>query len=363
MFFDSNSDLIRILAVAPLAYLWVVAVLRVSGKRTLAQLNAFDFIVTVALGSTLSTVILNSSISWTEGALALGLLALFQLVVAWVSVRVGWVRTLGDVGPLGRPAGREGRPCGAGPRAHLRGEPSPGGTQLGDRRSGARRCGGARTGRHAQRHSCGEAGERVGHARRGAGATLGPQPCGCGSVELGGVGRTHADPDCDLGCVRRVDRGRLGHLRQPSSTRRGRRRRRGGRLALIVSLVLELVDPATKVAPLWAVTAFVLVGAGLFVLLDVAVKQTGLVEPEVVCWPPSRWTEFPENLALGVALIGAGPLQVASLSGSIFLSNLPEAAGGAQEMTQGRSRARVMGLRTATAGLLSIAALAGSTSP
>lgn len=27
---------------------------------------------------------------------------------------------------------------------------------------------------------------------------------------------------------------------------------------------------------------------------------------------------IPENLALGVALIGAGPLQVAALSGSIF---------------------------------------------
>ncbi|GAA1795754.1 hypothetical protein GCM10009795_046520 [Nocardioides hankookensis] len=68
----------------------------------------------------------------------------------------------------------------------------------------------------------------------------------------------------------------------------------------------------------------------------------------------------PENLALGVALIGAGPLQVASLSGSIFLSNLPEAAGGAQEMAQGRSKPKVLGLWTATALLLSAAALAGN---
>jgi len=35
-------------------------VLRVSGKRTLAKLNAFDFVVTVALGSTLATILLNS---------------------------------------------------------------------------------------------------------------------------------------------------------------------------------------------------------------------------------------------------------------------------------------------------------------
>lgn len=92
MYFDDFSDLLRVLAVAPLAYLWLVALLRVSGKRTLAQLNAFDFIVTVALGSTLATVILNSSVAWAEGALALGVLVVLQFVVAWVSVRVTWFR-------------------------------------------------------------------------------------------------------------------------------------------------------------------------------------------------------------------------------------------------------------------------------
>ncbi len=42
------------LVAGPPAYVWLVVVLRVSGKRTRAQLNAFDFIVTVALGSTLA---------------------------------------------------------------------------------------------------------------------------------------------------------------------------------------------------------------------------------------------------------------------------------------------------------------------
>jgi ZIP family zinc transporter len=70
---------------------------------------------------------------------------------------------------------------------------------------------------------------------------------------------------------------------------------------------------------------------------------------------------IPENLALGVALIGAGPLHVAALSGSILLSNLPEAAGGAKAMAgSGRSRAAVFGLWAATAALLSAAALAGN---
>ncbi|WP_251130173.1 hypothetical protein [Exiguobacterium sp. s141] len=39
------------------AYLAIILILRVSGKRTLAKMNAFDFIVTVALGSILATTL------------------------------------------------------------------------------------------------------------------------------------------------------------------------------------------------------------------------------------------------------------------------------------------------------------------
>ncbi len=92
VFFDDVAGLVRLLVVGPLAYVWLVAVLRVSGKRTLSQLNAFDFIVTVALGSTLATVALNRSVTWSEGAVALGLLAALQFIVAWSSVRVPWFR-------------------------------------------------------------------------------------------------------------------------------------------------------------------------------------------------------------------------------------------------------------------------------
>ena len=87
MFFDDSGDLVRLLVVGPLAYLWLVVVLRVTGNRTLAQLHAFDFIVTVAFGSTLATVLLSSTVSLSEGALALALLAVLQLVAAWFSAR------------------------------------------------------------------------------------------------------------------------------------------------------------------------------------------------------------------------------------------------------------------------------------
>lgn len=82
MWFDTWSDVIRVVTVGSVAYLTLVAVLRLSGKRTLAKLNAFDFVVTVALGSTLATILLNSTVSWAEGAAALLALTGLQFIVA-----------------------------------------------------------------------------------------------------------------------------------------------------------------------------------------------------------------------------------------------------------------------------------------
>jgi uncharacterized membrane protein YcaP (DUF421 family) len=48
MWFDSWADLARILAVGASAYVGLVLVLRMSSRRTLAKLNAFDLVVIVA---------------------------------------------------------------------------------------------------------------------------------------------------------------------------------------------------------------------------------------------------------------------------------------------------------------------------
>ena len=87
MFFAGWAPLGRILAVGVLAYVCLVALLRVSGKRTLAKMNAFDLVVTVALGSTLATILLSKETSLSEGVVALGLLIGCQYVVAWTATR------------------------------------------------------------------------------------------------------------------------------------------------------------------------------------------------------------------------------------------------------------------------------------
>ncbi|WP_432547202.1 DUF421 domain-containing protein [Kineococcus sp. SYSU DK004] len=92
MWFDSVSDVLRVLAVGACAYATLVLVLRVSGKRTLAKLNAFDLVVTVALGSTLATVLLSADVAWAEGATAFALLAALQFAVAWATTRAPRLR-------------------------------------------------------------------------------------------------------------------------------------------------------------------------------------------------------------------------------------------------------------------------------
>ena len=73
------------------AYAAVVLMLRVSGKRTLSKMNAFDFVVTIALGSTLASLLLSKDVPLAEGLLALGLLISLQWGVAWLAVRSrGW---------------------------------------------------------------------------------------------------------------------------------------------------------------------------------------------------------------------------------------------------------------------------------
>lgn len=86
--FDSWSGMGRVALSAALAYLALVVFLRVSGKRTLTKLNAFDLVVTIALGSTLASVITSRSVPLAEGVFALFLLIAFQFLVTWSAVRL-----------------------------------------------------------------------------------------------------------------------------------------------------------------------------------------------------------------------------------------------------------------------------------
>lgn len=87
MFFNGWEGIERTLIVGTLAYIGLILLLRISGKRTLSKMNAFDLVVTVALGSTLATILLSEKIALSEGLAAFFLLIGLQYIIAWLSVR------------------------------------------------------------------------------------------------------------------------------------------------------------------------------------------------------------------------------------------------------------------------------------
>lgn len=131
--------------------------------------------------------------------------------------------------------------------------------------------------------------------------------------------------------------------------------------ALLLSVVSELIEPSIERSSVTVALLGVLAGAVVFSGTDYLIDEKwgggsggGLLAAITL-------DGVPENLALGVALIGAKPLEVAALAGSILLSNLPEAAGSAREMLDsGKGKGEIMLLWAATALLLSAAAIIGN---
>ncbi len=94
IFFDSWESLLRTFILTTLAYFSMVVFLRSSGKRTLTKMNAFDLIITIALGSALAAVALNKNITLADGMLAFLVLIGIQFCLTWLSVRSEKVKNL-----------------------------------------------------------------------------------------------------------------------------------------------------------------------------------------------------------------------------------------------------------------------------
>ncbi|WP_281974930.1 DUF421 domain-containing protein [Halobacillus litoralis] len=87
MFFDSWISVFKIIMMALLIYPAVILLLRISGKRTLSKMNMFDLVITVAIGSTVATILLSSQVKWLDGIAALSSLIFLQYAVTWLEVR------------------------------------------------------------------------------------------------------------------------------------------------------------------------------------------------------------------------------------------------------------------------------------
>ena len=86
-FFDGWKGIAQALVLGTLGYLALIIMLRLSRKRTLAQMNVFDFVYIVVMGNLLAMTILDDKISLAEGLTALGLLIGLQALISWLTTR------------------------------------------------------------------------------------------------------------------------------------------------------------------------------------------------------------------------------------------------------------------------------------
>lgn len=131
--------------------------------------------------------------------------------------------------------------------------------------------------------------------------------------------------------------------------------------ALIMSVIGELVEPSVKEGSLCVAIGALAFGAILFSAADYWIDEKLQSEEGVGLLAAITFDGVPENLALGVALIGASAGEVAALAGAILLSNIPEAAGGARGMKEsGMKPMTIFALWGGATILLAGAALLGN---
>ena len=87
MFFDGWHGVVEVLVLGTLGYAALVVLLRLSRKRSLAQMNVFDFVYVVVIGEILAITIMDESVSLAEGLVGIVLLIGLQALLSWLTSR------------------------------------------------------------------------------------------------------------------------------------------------------------------------------------------------------------------------------------------------------------------------------------
>ena len=87
IFYDGWEDFAQIALAVPVVYFTVIAFIRFAGKRSTSQMNNFDWVVTVALGSIAGSAVILDSVTVLEALFAIGLLLLLQWILTFVIAR------------------------------------------------------------------------------------------------------------------------------------------------------------------------------------------------------------------------------------------------------------------------------------
>lgn len=85
--FNSPERIESVATGAVVFYLLIVVMVRLMGKRTTGQMNNFDWLVTVAVGSLAASGILLQNVSIADAALAIVIIFLLQWLTTWLVLK------------------------------------------------------------------------------------------------------------------------------------------------------------------------------------------------------------------------------------------------------------------------------------
>ena len=105
--------------------------------------------------------------------------------------------------------------------------------------------------------------------------------------------------------------------------------------ALITALAFELFEEAFKIAGPWLAGSGLLMGALVFLVATALLDRYASSTSGFYLLASILLDGVPENLALGVALIGKSLFGILTLLIAIFFSNFPESLAGAAGMIKG----------------------------
>ena len=97
--FNNWNDIIDTALSAVLFYILIIVLVRVFGKRSTAQLNNFDWIINITVGSLAASGILLDSVPALRATVAIVVIMILQFILTWVVLRYKFVAHLVKASP------------------------------------------------------------------------------------------------------------------------------------------------------------------------------------------------------------------------------------------------------------------------
>jgi uncharacterized membrane protein YcaP (DUF421 family) len=87
MFFHTWADVGRVVVVATIIFVFIVAMLRIVGQVALAKMSGYDVVFTVTLGSLVASVVLTRTLTISEAIVAFVTLLALQMITRYLQAR------------------------------------------------------------------------------------------------------------------------------------------------------------------------------------------------------------------------------------------------------------------------------------